>query len=361
MLMGYVGGSPPSLRLPPSMAGWCNGSSSGFVRQWCRFDSGLRIQIKWMVIGMSVVPLYQISVYRDDFFRVTKCLYNPSFGGERDPETFKENDTKLDNALCRARTIVREYALCNDWDYFCTLTFSPLNVRDRWDLKGILVVLTQWLQNVRKRYCPGLRYLLVPERHQSGAWHFHGLLKGVSSAELPYFAPKRLRKNGFLDWPLFRLRFGWCSLSPVKNAVGVAFYTTKYITKSLAGTAALKGVHTHYQSRGLRRSLRLGCRYRESLLLSGQCRTSGPFYSSRFFRLKDVGFSDFSQLVDLCDEVTDMYKSYVLCEPETKQPLFIVGGDDSDEALQMVLEFFNDAAFDLSRYGSPPEVGRQRR
>lgn len=311
---------------------------------------------------MQGVPLYQLRVYREDFFRVTKRLYSPSVAsGPRDPSTFKENDKKLDNALCRARSVVREYAMCNDWEWFCTLTFSPLKVRDRWDLQGILVTLMQWLQNVRKNHCPELRYLLVPEKHKSGAWHFHGFFSGIQVSELPPFAPRKLRKNGYLDWPLFRERFGFCSFSSVKNPVAAGFYVCKYITKSLASSAAMKGVHTHYQSRGLRRSLPLGSLFRESLLLNGQCRNFGPFYASGFFSLKNVGLSDFSGLVDLCDEVSDMYKSYVLSDPESQQPLFIIGGDDADEELQTVLDFFNGAAVDLSHYDVPPAVGRQGR
>ena len=56
-----------------------------------------------------------------------------------------------------------------------------------------------------------------------------------------------------------------------------------------------------------------------------------------------------------------MYKDYVLFDPAIQLPLFIVGGDDADEALQAVLDYFCGAAVDLSDYDAPLPVGRQCR
>lgn len=60
-------------------------------------------------------------------------------------------------------------------------------------------------------------------------------------------------------------------------------------------------------------------------------------------------------------EVFVMYKDYVLFDPATQLPLFIFGGDDADEALQAVLDYFCGAAVDLSDYDAPLPVGRQCR
>ena len=35
-----------------------------------------------------------------------------------------ESLLKLDNNLIRARTMVKDYILCNPFDYFCTFTFD---------------------------------------------------------------------------------------------------------------------------------------------------------------------------------------------------------------------------------------------
>lgn len=302
---------------------------------------------------------YKISVYRDDFFRVVKMCVAPSVHVPSDEH--KEYDFKLDNALCRARLVVREYALCNNWEWFGTLTFSKLKVGSRYDLETLCRVLMQWLQNMRKRYYPKLKYLLVPEEHQDGAWHFHGFFSGISVSPLPPFAPLDLLQEGYLEWTDYRLRFGWCSFAPVRSPEGSAFYVTKYITKSLANSAKLKGVHTHYQSRGLQRALPIGVRNGWSPLFDQCCRNHNSFCSSGFFRLRDVFACDFGDLVDMCDEVSDMFQSYVLSDPATAEPLVLLGGDDTDEMLQMVMDYFQGPSSDLTSYDFPPEPPRSCR
>lgn len=303
---------------------------------------------------------YKISAYRDDLFRVVRMSVSPSVLGKSDLP-HKEYDCKLNNALCRARTVVREYALCNNWEWFGTLTFDKLKVADRYDIARICIVLMQWLQNMRKRYYPKLKYLLIPEPHEDGAWHFHGFFSGIPTSELPAWAPSDLRKDGYLEWTDFRLRFGWCSFAPVRSPEAAAFYIVKYITKSLSNSAKLLGFHTHFQSRGLRRSLPVGSLYGWNPILDDCCRNHNAFCSSGFFRLRDVYARDFGDLVDLCDEVSDMYQSYVLRDPETRVPLALVGGDDSDEMLQMVIDLFDVSGGDLPHHDIPLEPSRRRR
>lgn len=71
----------------------------------------------------------------------------------------------------RARTHVRELALCNNFRYFVTLTLDRQRV-DRYDVAAVTRKLNQWLDNQVRRH--GLKYVLVPELHKDGAVHFHG-------------------------------------------------------------------------------------------------------------------------------------------------------------------------------------------
>lgn len=71
----------------------------------------------------------------------------------------------------RAAAKLRDYALCNDFRYFVTLTLDAAKI-DRYDLAGVVRKLRTWLDN-RVRRC-GLKYVLVPEEHKDGAFHFHG-------------------------------------------------------------------------------------------------------------------------------------------------------------------------------------------
>lgn len=84
------------------------------------------------------LPLYTIKCYNDYLYRLTKRLCKPSSVRIASDE-WANNDTKLANALCRSRTAVREYALCNRWEFFVTLTIDGSRY-DRYDLKCFLRV-----------------------------------------------------------------------------------------------------------------------------------------------------------------------------------------------------------------------------
>lgn len=243
----------------------------------------------------KVVPLYRISRYGEDFFKVSKRLFNPPPQRLVARCDFKSYDHKLDNAFCRARSIIREYALCNEWEYFFTFTLNGARW-SRYCLSDVIGCLLQWLQNQR-RVNPKLKYLLVPEQHEDGAWHFHGLISGIVTSPLPRWAPKRIRDDGYLDWVDYRMKFGWCSLSPVRSAVGVGFYICKYITKASYDLASMKGIHMYYHSRGLSRSLPVGYLYHHDSALDVYCTRGSDFYAFGYFH------DHVDNVVALCDEV----------------------------------------------------------
>lgn len=174
---------------------------------------------------------------------------------EEVPEQSEVNDEKLANNLYRARARVWELAMCNDWDYFVTMTIDSEKA-DRYVLEEYQKELSTWMKNQRQRKTPTLRYLLIPETHKDEAWHVHGLIKGdIETAEFGTNAPQKLRTEGFLDWPAYRARFGWCSLGKIKDHDRVATYIAKYVTKSmLAGRQVDVGKHLYYSSNGLERS-----------------------------------------------------------------------------------------------------------
>lgn len=71
----------------------------------------------------------------------------------------------------RAAAKLRDYALCNDFKFFVTLTLSPEKI-DRYSLVDAIKRMRSWLDNRVRRN--GLKYILVPEQHKDGAFHFHG-------------------------------------------------------------------------------------------------------------------------------------------------------------------------------------------
>lgn len=176
---------------------------------------------------------------------------------------YRENGEKLACNLYRARGAVQGLALCNPWEYFVTLTLDGAKY-NRYDLGRYKADLSQWVRNQRRKLGAPLAYLLVPEEHQDGAWHIHGLLFGVPKDELQAFVrglhPQNLVEGGFLNWLAYQEKFGFCSLAPVRDHRRVATYISKYVTKSMtsrdAGGPEL-GKHLYLCSRGLQRPVTL--------------------------------------------------------------------------------------------------------
>ena len=151
-------------------------------------------------------------------------------------------DEKSSENLSRARRTVRDLILCNNFEYFCTFTFSDEKV-DRYDFKACRKKLTTFFMNYRNRYSDSFRYIIIPEFHKDGAIHFHGMVRGIrlEDFEVPEFIEKRNVRTGeltlvpntkgYIRWKQYNL--GFFSCSKVLHYEGCATYVSKYITKDL--------------------------------------------------------------------------------------------------------------------------------
>lgn len=289
----------------------------------------------------EALPLYKIKYYGNSLYRVIKRLSFPSpyYGDDPVPDQPDElPEGKFQSALSRARNTCREYCLCNPWEYFVTLTFDKEKVPDRYDLAGLVKELMQHIQNLNKQGY-NIRYVLVPEFHDDGAVHLHGLMSGIPVRPRPDWWPDtvNLKKDGtyYDHCPLFSNRYGFSAVEPIRDPLASGFYVSKYINKSLAEKADLKGVHTYYHSRGLQRSSEVGSVFHQSVQLDSACKFENNFFKFGFCRI-----NEFADAVCLCDEVNDMYQSWVISDPVTAEIVSIVGGDTDDPYIQEVLEGF---------------------
>ena len=91
----------------------------------------------------------------------------------------KSDGDDMLRSMRRARANVRRLALANDFTYFVTLTLDRQKI-DRYDGATITKALNRWCDNMVRRY--GLQYVLVPEQHKDGAFHFHGFFNGCVKA-----------------------------------------------------------------------------------------------------------------------------------------------------------------------------------
>lgn len=155
-------------------------------------------------------------------------------------------------------------AICNEWDYFVTLTFDSKQVGSRYDLAAMMGKFKKWLNNYGQRRAAGaLSYLLIPEKHEDGAWHMHGFIKGIPAQDLQQFTSDEHLPRSILNelakgrnvfcWTAFAKSFGYCTLAPLRSRDAAAKYVTKYITKDLERSVEALNAHLYYCSKGLER------------------------------------------------------------------------------------------------------------
>lgn len=213
-----------------------------------------------------------VTQFGDSVYKITQHYGLRPYGVAGPKAEAQHSDVKLSSSVSRTRRLVLELALANDWDYFFTFTLDENKV-DRFSLDACHKKLKDWLKYRRKQYGLKCSYLLVPEQHKDGAWHVHGLIRGVDRSNLISFAdmdrngyrspdghrlPPELIESDFLNWPDFQRSFGFCSLGPLKSQEAASFYVTKYITKDLARCVSDLGKHMYWPSRDLNRPVKFG-------------------------------------------------------------------------------------------------------
>ncbi len=153
----------------------------------------------------------------------------------------------LMQSISRTKKTVYEYALCNDFDFFITLTFDRKKY-DSSDLKELKRIVGQWLSNYKKRINPNIKYLIIPELHKDNKhFHFHGLISNIN--DITEF--KKSRKGIMrYNWTPWHDKFGFTSLEEIRDKDAVSKYITKYITKDVIQTF---NKHRYLCSKGLKK------------------------------------------------------------------------------------------------------------
>lgn len=174
------------------------------------------------------------------------------------------NEGKLEASISRTRSRIFELALCNEWEWFVTLTLNP-EYHNRNDLDSYKKQLSIWIKNYNRLHETTVKYLLIPEQHADGqSWHMHGLLMGLPVEHLREFTeheklPIKIliemkRGHKVYNWMAYAKTFGYITITEIRSLENIASYITKYITKDLAKTKISLNDHLYYCSKGLRRA-----------------------------------------------------------------------------------------------------------
>lgn len=134
-------------------------------------------------------------------------------------------------SLSRTIQKVYDYAKSNKWDYFTTFTFNPdkVNSFDYDECVDALYEFTHRMSNYSRN-----RWIIVPELHKSGAYHFHGLVRGelkLTRATNAHTGQPLRDNKGRAIYNIGNYRWGYTTATKVGDNDRVANYLVKYFTK----------------------------------------------------------------------------------------------------------------------------------
>lgn len=161
------------------------------------------------------------------------------------PTTDKKKYENLYKSKQRLIDLVYCNSLVSPWEYFVTLTFDPQKVNS-YDYDEVVLAMHKWLDNI-KHQNRNLKFILVPELHKSGRVHIHGLFKDCPNLKL---VDSGKRKNCCKIYNIENYRYGFTTISEIKNQEAVSVYMAKYMTKELLN---ISGRHSYWCSQKLER------------------------------------------------------------------------------------------------------------
>lgn len=151
-------------------------------------------------------------------------------------KTKNENRTEeqiehaLQVSLNRTKNSIYNIARSIEWDWFITLTFDR-KVTDSADFSEVVKKLQNFCHNLKRRKCPNLKYLIVPELHTDGVhYHFHGLLAGCN--ELEFVDSGKRDASNRIIYNIPSWSWGFTTATAISDTRSASAYITKYITKN---------------------------------------------------------------------------------------------------------------------------------
>lgn len=164
-------------------------------------------------------------------------------------EIKRKREDSIRSSVNRTKRNIVYLARSNSWDWFVTFTLNPEKV-NRYNYCDSSKKVRKFLNNLR-RLVPDMVYILVPELHKDGAWHFHGLMKNIESLDM--FDSGLKDDAGREIYNMVAYKLGWSTCTRVGESDKAANYLMKYITKDVC--EATKGRRRYWPSKNINRAL----------------------------------------------------------------------------------------------------------
>ena len=236
----------------------------------------------------------------------------------------KQPNTSTDNIyynnISRSKKSVKELALCNDFNYFVTITIK--NDYNRYNIDNAFYFLSKFCKKYKRKFS-SFSYIFIAEYHKNGAIHFHGLCSVPLNAidfDLYPRTIKNQKNNKFyhcLSSFIFD-EFGRNVFQPITSKQKISSYILKYITKDCIRTST----HRMYTcSRGLKHA---------DKTYYNNDKLNDIYNNKKFFE------NDFYKIIDFhADELTQSQKLELL----NSTPIMPYDIDKDFEALRFYKKF----------------------
>lgn len=165
-------------------------------------------------------------------YRIVRLKSSSGYTGRTLSQIIKEFSTPkmVDNfesessrcSLSRTKRRIKEICLCNEFQYFVTLTINSKN-SDRFNLDEVQSTLKKKFEYY-KRKNKEFKYIFITEKHKDGAFHFHGMMKNIDQNDI------YVNKAGYYSSHYFD-KLGLNSFSKIVDYNKCCSYIMKYITK----------------------------------------------------------------------------------------------------------------------------------
>lgn len=154
---------------------------------------------------------------------------------ESSKATLKDLQRSIKLGSKRAIKNFYDYALANDWEYFCTFTFEDQRIQHNNDL------LYTTYENFRKQlrhFNKDVKALTIYEEFKKGGYHLHSVIGNVDLRLVParnkktgkfYYNEFGVQLFNCIDW-----KIGWntiACINPDSASDQIANYLSKYMTK----------------------------------------------------------------------------------------------------------------------------------
>lgn len=168
----------------------------------------------------------------------------------------------IDKSVSRSKRNLRRICLSNEFEYFSTWTIDCKHC-DRFHIQDVFEKM-QELTKAFRRINKNFQYVYVLEKHLNGAFHLHGMIKGVKIGlddynlveykkdnydKLPYYILDSIEKGDHIyHIPFFDNKLGYNTFTKIKDNSKSANYILKYISKDIS---RLVSGRVYLRSKGL--------------------------------------------------------------------------------------------------------------